>query len=91
MKWEKLPNGKYKPLKEFKVSSNGKYDPADPVYKARAKRKMQKVILDCDKCGKSTLYEPCVHHLGDGYVNDMKKKQYKKIQTESQSIEVSKY
>ena len=42
MKWEKLPNGKWKPLKEFKQSSTGKYDPADPVYRERAKRKKPK-------------------------------------------------
>ena len=65
MKWEKLPNGKWKPLKEFKQSSTGKYNPEDPVYKAMAKRKMAKVILDCDRCGKSTLLEPCIHHLPD--------------------------
>jgi hypothetical protein len=90
MKWEKLPNGKWKPLKEFKKTSGGKYDPADPVYKAIAKKKMQKVILDCDRCGKSTLLEPCIHHLPDGYKNDMKRKQYKKMQTESRSINEAK-
>lgn len=91
MKWEKLPNGKWKPLKEFKRNSEGKFNPADPVYKARAKLKMQKVILHCEICGDSTLYEPCVHHLGDGYVNDQKKKSYKKMRTESEKIEETKY
>ena len=27
MKWEKLPNGKWKPLKEFKQNNSGKYNP----------------------------------------------------------------
>ena len=90
MKWEKLPNGKWKPLKEFKQNNSGKYNPEDPVYKARCKIKMAKVMLDCDRCGKSTLLDPCIHHLPDGYKNDMKRKQYKKMQTESRSIDEGK-
>lgn len=86
MKWEQLPNGKWKPLKEFKKSSTGKYNPEDPVYRARAKKAMAKVILDCDVCGKSTLAEPCVHHLPDGYQNEMRKKAYRKAMKESKSI-----
>jgi len=86
LKWEQLPNGKWKPLKEFKKSADGKYSPDDPVYKARALKAMKKVILNCDVCGNSTLAEPCVHHLPDGYQNEMRKKSYRKAMKDSKSI-----
>ena len=86
MKWEKLPNGKWKPIKDFKTNKNGKYDPSDPKYIAVANKKMALVILECDVCGKSTLLNPCVHHLPDGYKNEQRRKQYSKALKESRSI-----
>lgn len=86
MKWEKLPNGKWKPIKDFEKSKNGKYDPSDPKYKARARKKMAQVKLNCNVCGTSTLLNPCVHHLPDGYKNEMRRKQYRKALKESKSI-----
>ena len=86
MKWEKLPNGKWKPLKEFKKPVNGKYDYDDPIYKKRMKERMNKIKLFCHTCGTYTLLNPCVHHLPDGYKNEMRRKAYKKAISESKSL-----
>jgi hypothetical protein len=93
MKFEKLPNGKWKPIKESKTpfDKNGKrqYEWDDPIYIKKVKNALEKIVDNCTSCGVYTLANPCIHHLPDGYKNDNRRKAYYKKVKEQNSVEVS--
>lgn len=77
MKWERLPNGKWKPIKEFKDRADGKFEWDDPRYKARQKKALENLKGYCSICKNFFYYSnPCIHHLPDGYINEKKKAAY---------------
>lgn len=79
MDWEKLPNGKYRPKKQFKKSEDGKYQFDDPKYKYISELKMKKVKIFCENCNDFyNLTSPCIHHLPDDYNSNKKKMEYRK-------------
>ena len=64
MKWEKLPNGKWKPIKEG--VPYGKVYPNGAEYSKRLRSKLKKIHKFCKQCNKTyDLADPCVHHLTD--------------------------
>ena len=72
MKWEKLPNGKWRRVKSSKL------DPGSPEYERRMKAKKSKIVCYCEICKYNySLAEPCVHHLPDGYQNEERRKYWK--------------
>ena len=93
MKFEKLPNGKWRPIKEPKQTfdKNGKkqYEWDDPIYRKKVKNVLEKIISKCPSCGIYNLANPCIHHLPDGYKNDMRRKAYLKKIKEQNSIEMT--
>lgn len=81
MEWEKLPNGKWRPKKQFKKTIDGKYQWDDPRYMKMRDEKMKKVVSYCEYCRDYyNLLEPCVHHLPDNYKNQkIKEEAYKQL------------
>lgn len=78
-KWEKLPNGKWKLIKEIKKKTKDGYQWDDPRYQSLAKQAMKSVFKKCEQCGVAySLADPCIHHLPDGYQNDMRRKEHKR-------------
>ena len=63
MTFKRLPNGKWKYIKEV---ARGKVDQNDPRYGIKLKAQMKKINPYCDVC-KTTynLAKPCIHHLSD--------------------------
>ena len=90
MKWEKLPNGKWKYVKPLRVK--GKINVDNPDYSKRLHSKMKKINRYCDSCGHTyNLAEPCEHHLSDSPEHQAK---YKSIQIKKkkkqESVEATK-
>ena len=72
MKWEKLPNGKWRRVK------SSKFDPGSPAYENKMTAKKSKIISYCETCKSNySLAEPCIHHLPDGYQNEQRRKLWK--------------
>ena len=68
--------GKWRPLVEWK-NKQGKINPEHPEYEKRLKNSMKKINPFCESCDTTyNLAEPCIHHLPDGYKNDMRRKAY---------------
>ena len=75
MKWEKLPNGKWKPIKEG--IPYGKVYPDGAEYSKRLRSKLKKIHKFCNQCNKTyDLADPCVHHLTDSPEHRMLYKAY---------------
>ena len=69
MKWEKLPNGKWRRVK------SSKFDPGSPEYEKKMKAKKSKIICYCETCKSNYSFaEPCLHLLPDGYQNEKRRK-----------------
>jgi len=69
----------------------GNIDPNDPEYGRRLNSQMKRIWVYCDDCGeKYCLAEPCIHHLPDGFKNDLRRKAYKKKVKDSLSSEDTK-
>ena len=85
MKWEKLPNGKWKCIK---TGIKGKVDPYDPRYEIKLKMQMKKINPYCDSC-KTTynLANPCMHHLSDSPEHTARYKEFKRKNQKSQVVE----
>lgn len=87
MTFKKLPNGKWKYMKEV---ARGKIDPNDPDYDRRVKAKFKKTEVFCDTCKTTyTLDTPCIHHLSDSPEHRaryqmLKKKEIKIVESSSQ-------
>ena len=90
VKFEQLPNGKWKPVKDYKPTykdGKRKYHWDDPAYQRKVQKALESIQKECDSCGTYTLAEPCIHHLPDGYKNDMRRKAYyKKLKAERNSV-----
>tara|TARA_R110002020_G_scaffold249930_2_gene463984 strand:- start:1642 stop:1902 length:261 start_codon:yes stop_codon:yes gene_type:complete len=72
MKWQKLPNGKWRRIK------GSSFDPSSPEYQRKSMAKKRKVICYCETCKSDySLADPCIHHLPDGYQNDQRRKFWK--------------
>ncbi len=85
MTFKKLPNGKWKYVKDV---ARGKINPDDPDYDKRIKAKFKKTELYCDMCkGMYTLADPCLHHLSDSPAHLAKAKELKKKFAKNQEIE----
>lgn len=90
MKWDKEYHertGKWRPLKEYTkrvVNGKVKYQWDDPIFLGKQQRALENLIRHCDWCRTDyNLADPCIHHLPDGYKNDMRRKAYyKKIKEE---------
>ena len=89
VKWDKdyhERTGKWRPLKEYSqkfVNGKRKYNWDDPIYQKKVYKSLESIQKECDSCGVYTLVKPCIHHLSDGYQNDMRRKAYyKKIKDE---------
>ena len=81
MKWEKLPNGKWRRVK------GSKFDPGSPEYEKRVKSKKSKIICYCEACkAKYSLAEPCIHHLPDNYDGDKRRKEFTKLLKKSKGV-----
>ena len=77
--------GKWRPLSEWK-NREGKINPNHPDYERRLKAEMSKIWIYCEECKKKyCLGDPCIHHLPDGYKNDLKRKAYFKKRKESKT------
>jgi len=51
----------------------------DPEFLRIQKEALEKIKKFCDMCRKEyTMLDPCIHHLPDGYKNDMRRKAYRK-------------
>jgi len=85
MKWEKLPNGKWK---HIKTGTKGKVDPYDPSYGIKLKAQMKKITPYCSSC-KTTynLANPCIHHLSDSPEHTSRYKELKRKQQKIHTIE----
>ena len=60
MKWQKLANGKWRPIRE----PHDKMDKRDPEFERKRIIRLSKVFLYCDSCHeKYNLANPCIHHL----------------------------
>lgn len=90
VKFEQLPNGKWKPVKDYKPTykdGKRKYHWDDPAYQRKVQKALESIQKECQFCGTYTLAEPCIHHLPDGYKNDMRRKAYyKKLKAERNSV-----
>jgi len=88
MKWDKdyhERTGKWRPLSDWR-NKDGKINPEHPEYGKRLREAMKKVNPFCKECNTTyNLADPCIHHLPDGYKNDMRRKAYFKKMTESKS------
>ena len=85
MTFKKLPNGKWKYIKEV---ARGKIDPNDPDYDKRIKAKFKKTEIYCESCkGLYNLAEPCIHHLSDSPAHREREKELKKKLAKNQEIE----
>ena len=63
-----------------------KINPNHPDYERRLKAEMSKIWIYCEECKKKyCLGDPCMHHLPDGYKNDLKRKAYFKKRKESKT------
>ena len=77
--------GKWRPLVEWK-NREGKINPQHPEYANRLRESLKKILVFCIECDDNyNLAEPCIHHLPDGYQNDMKRKAHNKKMKESKS------
>ena len=92
MKWEKLPNGKWKPIKETRGrNKDGKYSWDDPIFIKKQNLALEKIVVICDSCGEFNMSNPCIHHLPDGYQNDMRRRAYyKKLKEDRNSSYIAK-
>jgi hypothetical protein len=85
MTFKRLPNGKWKYIKEV---ARGKLNPDDPDYDKKIKHKFKKTELYCDICkAKYNLADPCIHHLSDSPEHRARYKELKKKQEKIKSIE----
>ena len=87
MTFKKLPNGKWRYVKEV---PRGKIDPNDPDYDRRVKAQFKKTELYCENCkGMYNLANPCIHHLSDSPAHREREKELKRKQQKTKSIESS--
>ena len=87
MTFKKLPNGKWRYVKEV---ARGKIDPNDPDYDRRVKAKFRKTKMFCDTCKTTyTLDTPCLHHLSDSPAHREREKELKRKQQKTKSDESS--
>ena len=85
MTFKRLPNGKWKYIKEV---ARGKINPDDPDYDKRVKSKFKKTELYCDRCkGTYNLDSPCIHHLSDSPTHAARYKELKKKEEKTKTIE----
>ena len=78
IEWEKTSNGNWK-IKN-KVNYNS------PEYSRALRLSMKKINPFCEHCDTTyNLAEPCIHHLPDGYKNDMRRKAYYKKVSEKKT------
>ena len=93
MKFEKLPNGKWRPIKETKQTfdKNGKklYEWDDPIYRKKVQIALEKIVKTCPSCGVFNYSNPCIHHLSDLYKNELRRRAYNKKIKEQNSVEMS--
>ena len=89
VKWDKdyhERTGKWRPLKEYNkklVNGKVKYKWDDPAYLGKQQRALENLQGNCVFCGDFIYSDPCIHHLPDGYQNDMRRRAYyKKIKEE---------
>jgi len=76
MKWQKLANGKWRPIREPHDKMNIK----DPDFERRRMSKLRKLFLYCDICHeKYSLADPCIHHLSDSPDHAEKYKRHKAL------------
>jgi len=87
MTFKRLPNGKWKYIKEV---ARGKVDPYDPHYGIKLKAQMKKINPYCEEC-KTTynLANPCSHHLSDSPEHTAKYKELKRKQQKTKNDESS--
>jgi hypothetical protein len=85
MTFKRLPNGKWKYIKEV---ARGKVDQNDPRYGIKLKAQMKKINPYCDVC-KTTynLASPCEHHLSDSPEHTTMYKELKRKKSKSQTVE----
>jgi hypothetical protein len=85
--FKKLPNGKWRYVKEV---PRGKIDPYDPDYDKRVKAKFRKTKVFCDTCKTTyTLAAPCIHHLSDSPEHREREKELKRKQQKIKNDESS--
>ena len=87
MTFKRLPNGKWKYIKEV---ARGKVDPYDPRYGIKLKAQMKNINPYCDVC-KTTynLANPCIHHLSDSPAHIARYKELKRKQQKTKTTEGS--
>ena len=92
MKFEKLPNGKWRPIKDtkpaFDKNGNKLYEWDDPIYRKKVQHALEKITDTCPSCGVYNLSNPCIHHLSDLYKNELRRRAYNKKIKEQNSTEV---
>ena len=76
-----LLNGKTRRVKLIQITQN---------MKKRLKNSMKKINPFCESCDTTyNLAEPCIHHLPDGYKNDMRRKAYYKKVAEKKTVDTN--
>ena len=76
-------------MKQEEKNGKKQYEWDDPIYRKKVKNALEKIISKCPSCGIYNLANPCIHHLPDGYKNDMRRKAYLKKIKEQNSIEMT--
>jgi len=85
--FKKLPNGKWRYVKEV---PRGKIDPNDPDYDRRVKVKFAKTKMFCNVCETTyTLAIPCIHHLSDSPEHREREKELRRKQQKTKTVESS--
>ena len=93
IEWEKLGNGKWKKKDILHgshiagdVHTKRKINPDSPNYAKKLQKAFEQIWIYCENCKtKYCLANPCIHHLPDGYKNDMRRKAYFKKMAEKKS------